>query len=441
MQNNLANFNKKILDFIVQSAYSWFNIAEGAKRSGKDVDCAKAFCRALEVHENKLHLVGGVSVATAKLNVIDCNGYGILNHFHGRCRQGKFQERDAVYIQTLTGEKIVLISGGGKQGDEKLIKGNTYGMALITEANECHPLFIKEVFDRTISSADRKIWHTLNPKTQKHWYYEEVLNQHFEKQKSDSNYGFNYCHTTIADNYSLSDEQIRAALRTYDQTSVWFKRDIIGERCAAEGGMFLQFAANPQRWLIDTPAKQYRRLFVGVDFGGSKAKTVFILIGEYYNPANGKLEIHILDEHIVKSSGAGIDSNQIAREHKAFFLGCSQKYGIMPEKSFTDHNFISFTTQLGRDLGDTSLVRLASKRINLCEWARYINTLFNADRLKILKDCKESQKMFMGMLFDPKAQDDRPLDDGTCENDIYDATRYAMSKLLENWIVNKVING
>ena len=32
-----------------------------------------------------------------------------------------------MYIQTKAGEKVVLVSGGGKDGDEKLIKGNTYG--------------------------------------------------------------------------------------------------------------------------------------------------------------------------------------------------------------------------------------------------------------------------------------------------------------------------
>ncbi len=37
----------------------------------------------------------------------------------GRCREGKYKDRDCVYVQTKTGEKIVLVSGGGKDGDEK----------------------------------------------------------------------------------------------------------------------------------------------------------------------------------------------------------------------------------------------------------------------------------------------------------------------------------
>jgi len=385
-----------------------------------------------------LHLAAGVSVAAAKLNIIHSDGYGLLNHFHGRCRQGKFQEREAVYIQTLAGEKIVLISGGGKAGDERLIKGNTYGMAIITEANECTAEFLQEVFDRTISSGLRKIWHTLNPKPPKHWYYDKILDFHQAEQSMNKDYGLNYGHFTIADNLSISDTQIREVLNTYDKNSVWYKRDILGQRAAAEGVMFLQFAANPNRWLIDKPEDRYNKLFVGVDFGGNKAKTVFILIG-ITSGAKGP-EIHILDEHIVKNSGYGIDSNQISTEHKKFFMDCVQKYGMLPERSFTDHNFLAFTIQLGKDIGDTSLVRLVSKRLSAKEWALNLNTLFNTNRLKINKDCKHVINMFCEMLFDPKKTDDSPLDDGTCENDIYDATRYAMSLTLENWIVNGIIN-
>lgn len=58
-------------------------------------------------------------MATAKLNILDCDGYGLLNYFEGRCREGKYKDRDCVYVQTKTGEKVVLVSGGGKDGDEK----------------------------------------------------------------------------------------------------------------------------------------------------------------------------------------------------------------------------------------------------------------------------------------------------------------------------------
>ena len=172
--NRPAPLSERQYEYMQRCINSWFNVAEGGKRGGKNVLQTLIFCSLLETHKNKIHLVAGVSNATAKLNILDCDGYGLLNYFEGRCREGKYKDRDCVYVQTKTGEKIVLVSGGGKDGDEKLIKGNTYGMAYVTEANECHRKFLKEVFDRTLSSTDRKIFHDLNPKEEEHWYYTEI---------------------------------------------------------------------------------------------------------------------------------------------------------------------------------------------------------------------------------------------------------------------------
>ena len=189
--NNPAPLSQRQYDYMLRCFNSWFNVAEGGKRGGKNVLATLIFCSMLETHKNKIHLVAGVSVATAKLNILDCDGYGLLNYFDGRCREGKYKDRDCVYVQTKTGEKVVLVSGGGKDGDEKFIKGNTYGMAYVTEANECHPKFLKEVFDRTLSSSERKILHDLNPKEEEHWYYTDILKFHEEQQAINPKYGYN----------------------------------------------------------------------------------------------------------------------------------------------------------------------------------------------------------------------------------------------------------
>ena len=167
--NNYAPFNKTTVSYLHRCQNSWFNVAEGGKRGGKNVINSLAFCILLENHPDRLHLLAGVSIASVKLNIIDCDGYGIANYFDGRCREGKYKNKDCLYVKTADGkEKILLVSGGAKDGDEKYIKGNTYGMAYVTEANECHQKFLKEVFDRTISSNKRAVFHDLNPKPPSH---------------------------------------------------------------------------------------------------------------------------------------------------------------------------------------------------------------------------------------------------------------------------------
>ena len=321
--NKPAPFSRRQYDYFLRCYHNWFNVAEGGKRGGKNVLQTLVFCTMLETHKNKIHLVAGVSSATAKLNILDCDGYGLLNYFEGRCREGKYKDRDCVYIKTKTGEKIVLVSGGGKDGDEKLIKGNTYGMAYVTEANECHPKFLKEVFDRTLSSSDRKIFHDLNPKEEEHWYYTDILGFHEKNQEEDWTYGYNYGHFTIVDNMSLSNSQIRAALKTYQKDTVWYRRDIKGERAVAEGIIFGRFAGNPAPYLYEDSelldlsgtgekAKLKKRPFkftIGIDFGGNGSMTTFVAAA-YFNRYH---DIRIMEESCIDKS-TEIDADRICDE-------------------------------------------------------------------------------------------------------------------------------
>lgn len=217
------------------SPNNWLCVLEGGKRAGKNIINIIAWCAILEEHPDRLHLAAGVSVATAKLNIIDSNGFGVQHYFKGRCKEGKFKDRDALYIKTKTGEKIVLISGGGKAGDERYIKGLTLGSVYISEVNECADKFVKETFDRTISSQQRKILFDLNPKSELHWFYQEILDVYEKKQNDNRGFGYLYEHMTIADNMSMSDERIREVLDTYDKNSIWYLRDILGLRKNVEG--------------------------------------------------------------------------------------------------------------------------------------------------------------------------------------------------------------
>ena len=115
MFNQLAPLCEKQANYIRKCQTSWFNVAHGGKRGAKNVTNGLAFCIALENHPNKLHLVAGVDSTSARLNIIDCDGYGILNYFAGRSREGKYKNRDAIYVNTSDGkEKILLVVGGGK---------------------------------------------------------------------------------------------------------------------------------------------------------------------------------------------------------------------------------------------------------------------------------------------------------------------------------------
>ncbi|MCI6709848.1 MULTISPECIES: phage terminase large subunit [Eisenbergiella] len=396
-----APFSERQEDYLYRCFDSWFNVAEGGKRGGKNVLQTLIFCMLLEKHSNKLHLVAGVSTATAKLNILDCDGYGLLNYFEGRFREGKYKDRDCVRVQTPTGEKIVLVSGGGKDGDEKLIKGNTYGMAYVTEANECHPKFLKEVFDRTLSSNDRKVFHDLNPKEEEHWYYMDILKYHEEQQEHDASYGYNYGHFTIADNYSISDDKLRAVLKTYRKGTVWYERDILGRRAVAEGIIFRYFADNPEPYLYtDAQLQEWYavrirqarqggrrkwldKITIGIDFGGNGSMTTYIATGYI-----GYHTLYVMEEDHLPVTQE-VDSKRICDKFVEFYGRIIGQYGdvdwVFPDSAST--TMINSLRSAAREAGMPWRNIAGCKKNEISERPKTVDLLFNTGRLLINRRC------------------------------------------------------
>lgn len=383
----------------------------------------------LEHHKNKIHLIAGVSMATAKLNILDCDGYGLLNYFEGRYREGKYKDRDCVYVKTKTGEKIVLISGGGKDGDEKLIKGNTYGMAYVTEANECHPKFLKEVFDRTLSSSDRKVFHDLNPKEPEHWYYTDILAYHEKMQAADKSYGYNYGHFTIVDNMALSSERIRKVLKTYQKGTVWYDRDIKGLRSVAEGLIFRYYAENEEQYLYDEKGQQqFSKIVMGVDFGGDGSQTTFFLTGYI----NGYKEFRGLEEDACPL-GDNIDSKAICDTFIRFYKSCKERYGridwVFPDCA--SPTLINSLRSAAKENGLTT-ARIAGCRKNKVEdRPRTIDYLLTCGRLKINRSCVNTRKALRNLRWDedkPGIPEDKNIGN---INDRWDAFCYTFLNFIE----------
>lgn len=433
--NKLAPFTMNQKAFYDRCFHSWFNAAEGGKRGGKNVLTTVAFCIKLEMHPDRLHLIGGVSIATAKLNILDCDGFGMLNYFSGRCREGEYKNRDCLYVQTATGEKIVLVSGGGKDGDQKLIQGNTYGMVYITEANLCHPNFIKEAFDRTLSSSDRAIFHDLNPKAPGHWYYTDVLDFHEKQQRLNPQYGYNYGHFTIADNMSVSDAKLKAILATYDKQSVWYKRDIKGQRVAAEGLIYRLFADNPLPYRIEEKnVKNLLEINVGVDFGGNKSGHAFVATGitRAYNSLIGLAsERHVNSPRI-------IDPDTLGQLLITFCQGIIRRFGYITN-IYPDNAEQTLIAGLRSSLrkGGLGWLRIEDAlKIAINDRIRFTNRLIEQKRFFYIPEyCKTLEDALSTAIWDPDEPiEDVRLDDGTTDIDTLDGFEYTFERNISQMI-------
>lgn len=416
--NEIAPLSSRQKAYLARVKNSWFNVAEGGKRGGKNVLNTLAFCLALEQHPDKIHLCAGVSQSTASINILECDGYGLMNYFEGRCKEGKFKDRRCLYVQTITGEKIILIAGGRKSGDEAYIKGNTYGMAYITEANECHEKFIKEVFDRTISSSDRKIFHDLNPMPPNHWYYTEILDFHEKKQLENPDYGYNYGHFTIVDNMSISDQKLRNVLATYQKGTVWYDRDIKGLRKQAEGLIYPHYADHIQEYRVSKEQlPKLETINIGVDFGGNKSNHAMVATGI----DSSYQKLYALKSWSLSAREQPVE--YICRKYEQFRNQVVSEFGNV-RYSFADSAEQAIINTMRGKFGTNAIQN--SRKFPIIDRIRCTDVLISAHSLYIVDQDNEAlENGLSSACWDNKKMEDIRLDDGTSDIDILDAFEYS----------------
>ena len=420
-------FSRKHQNYIHKALKSKMSVAEGAIRSGKTIDHCIIACMYLEKCPDKIHLASGSTIANAKMNIGDCNGFGLEHLFRGRCRWGKYKDNEALYINTQTGEKIVVFAGGGKSDSYKKILGNSYGLWIATEINQHYDnedsetSFIKVAFGRQVASMQPMVLWDLNPSNPNHKIYKEYI----DKYKTDYIGGYNYQHFTIADNLSITEQRKREIESQYDKDSVWFRRDILGQRCVAEGLIYSEYADNPQNYEIDENEikRDIVRINIGVDFGGNGSATTFVCTG--FTKGLQKVVVLRSERHAEE-----LNPEQL-NEKFAFFVEMCYNIYEKPTETYAD----SAEQILIRGLKITSAkrnlrtnVKNALKRpIN--DRIRLLNKLIAQDRFFVCKNAKTVKSALCEAVWDNKHPDER-LDNGTHDQDTIDAMEYSIEPFM-----------
>lgn len=434
MMNKYADFTQRQIDYLHRCMESWFNVAEGGKRGGKNVLNTLAWCIDLETHPDRFHLAAGVDQSSARINILECDGFGVKNYFDGRCNIGKFEKKDCLYIQTKVGQKIIFFAGGKKDGDESYIKGYTYGTAYITEANECHEKFIQEVFDRTISSNKRKIYHDLNPKAPHHPYYTQILDFHEKKQQADEKYGYNWGKFTLLDNLSISDKKLKDVLKTYDKGTVHYERDILGNRKQAQGLIYTRFANNKMDYLISKLPHMYE-VNIGLDFGGNASAHALVATGitKNYDKLIGiKSQRYYHKDYKEGIAPADIDKFTVE------FVGEVIKMCGRCDYLYWDNEAVTLGTGIKRAVAkeypQVTVKGCYKPEIN--DRIEIERRLFNENRFYYTKDCETLVSALETAMWNPKSKEgqDERLDDGTTSIDDIDAFEYTFTRNMDRFI-------
>ena len=430
---NWKPFSNKHKKYIANAMKSKMSVAEGSIRSGKTIDHCIIAAAYLEECPDKIHLATGSTIANAKLNIGACNGFGLENLFRGRCRWGKYNDNECLYINTKTGLKILIFAGGGKADSYKKILGNSYGLWIATEINEHYDSdnsresFIKVALGRQLASLQPKILWDLNPCNPNHKIYKDYIDKYQEEGLMG---GYNYQHFTIVDNLSISPERIAEIKNQYDPNSMWYKRDILGIRCRAEGLIYGLFADNSDKYIIsrETFESEYKPKVwftnCGIDFGNNLSSHTFVATAFTHGFEN------VIVFH-TKKIAESITPKKLDQAFNDFIT--------------TVFNDIPMAFACCCDNEETTLINgfkmeVYNSGLHFCEVKNALKSkiidrirltcrLFAEGRLLIVDDCEDMISAFQNAVWDDKHEDER-LDEVGHFNpvDMLDAFEYSIEE-------------
>lgn len=402
-------FSEKHKRYIKNALSNKMNVAEGAIRSGKTIDHCIVAAMYLETCPDKIHLASGSTIGNAKLNIGVCNGFGLENLFRGRCKWGKFKDNEALYIYTQTGEKVVIFVGAAKADAYKRILGNSYGLWIATEINEHYDSddsrtsFIKVAFGRQVAAERPLILWDLNPCNPGHRIYKDYIDLY----KTSYVGGYQYEHFTLIDNCSITPERRKEIEAQYVKGSVWYARDIDGERCIAEGLVYPMY----EKAIIGSlPEGEPEEYCIAMDYGTMNAFAA-ILFARY-----GKIWYGIREYYY---SGRA-EKIQKTDEDYATDIDkwCADIAPGEKIRTIIDPSAASFIALLRKRNGRYKVIP-ANNAVQ--DGIRETANALENGHVKILNGLVNWKEEIAGYVWDANALDDRPIK----ENDhLMDATRY-----------------
>lgn len=396
------------VEYIAKTRNHELNYLVGSYRSSKTTFNILAFAIYLsECKVNGLHLVLASSASVAKTLIEDGSGFGLSSIFCEKYKKIKYKDFDAgLIINSLGKEQIILYMGGMTNTSYTHFRGLSLESIVMEEANLLHQNTITEAQGRLFASHRPCYFITENPdsdkKPSRKWLAEMQL------AAPDK---VNFKRVSLYDNPALSPQRIADIVSKYDPNSMFYKRYILGEDCAAEGVIYQLADIN----MVQTVSpNRYLDYIVVIDPGKTKSTNAMLCIGR-----------NIIDKTIDVLYECGIrnkdnmskpyTSVDFARIEVEFIQDCANKLHKWPKLVIVD----SFAgddayEHLYKDLRVARIPTMlkfpmksdGSNGKDKCEdrIRRNLDLLYRG-KLRFNKDCSKTIDDMKNITYDPKQLD------------------------------------
>lgn len=397
----------------ISNATHRYNGKIGATQCGKTfIDIAYVIPNRIFERRGKpgLFLILGVTKETIERNVLEP-----MRDFWGSGLVGEINSRN---IARLFGEKVYCL-GAEKITQVTKLRGAKIKYAYCDELVDLnHEVF--ELLKSRLSLSYSVCDFTGNPS----------YPNHYVKKFIDSDADI-YCqHWTIDDNPFLDPGRVAEMKREYAGT-VYYDRYILGRWQRAEGAIYHVFADNEKEFYtvydrqnrcfwVDGKPKYLDSINVGIDWGGNRSAHAFVATGitrDYESLFILKSERH---------KAEGTTPEDVCRWALDFIGKVESAYGAI------DDIYADSAEQLLINLlrQKTSISVRNSLKTPIIDRIRFVVSLMAQRRLFLTSECETVAEFFRDASYDPKAQDDRRLDDGSYDQDSGDAFEYSIERFM-----------
>lgn len=398
-----GELSQKQIEFVLNSHHRW-NFRGGATRCGKTY-LDQHYTIAKNIRERAgldgLNVLIGVTRGTLERNILkpmrDAYGEGLV---------GRITNDNTV---KLFGDTAYCF-GAEKKSAVSKIRGSSVKYCYGDEVAD----WAQGVFDIIKSRLDQpyaRFDGTYNPQGKGHWLYAFL-----QKQGIDL---FNQQYS-IFDNPFIDPQVVKELCAEYSG-SVLYNRYILGEWCNAEGSVYELYANNPDGFDISS-LPPIQTLSMGVDFGGNKSATAFVL---------GGFTVGFQDLVIIKSRklGNGIYSPKELETAFVEFIREAQNLIKKPITCYCDSAEQTLIKGLKIAAQRNALPVMVKNALKgeITERIRLLNRLMGGGRFKVWRTSTNNAQVrdaLASAMYNDKKFEDERLDDGSSDIDTVDAVEY-----------------
>lgn len=316
-------------------------------------------------------------------------------------------------------------------------KAYCLGADKVNQVSKIQGATIEYAYGDEVTTWNREVFEMLKSRLRcKNSLFDGTCNpdgpKHFFKQFLDSDADIFQQKYTIDDNPFLPEEFVTELKKEYAGT-VYYDRYIKGNWTRAEGLLFPQFAADPQRWNIsyeDAKRLSVSQVFLGIDIGGTRSHSTFVATGIV---GNYQKQIRLYAK-ILKHSKGTVDPDRLYETYDDFQKEFKALYPAFPitkayvdnEAQMIENGLRSFSQQKGYYTGIDDC-----KKVEFNERTLAYNFIFNTDKFMIVSEyCPDVIESLSTMVYADEDEDSL-LDDYSTDVDTYDADFYSWSRYMD----------